>query len=376
MIIVIVFSTVLAVAYALLLLLFWIKWNQISISKAESINFPKVSVVIPFRNEALSLPQLLNAIYNQDYPKEKFEVILINDRSMDEGKQIVEEFIKEKEIKSIRFFDLDKGQYGKKAALYAAVSKARHEVILQTDADVTMSSRWISTMVSSFEDNSVKAVLGPVEMRPTKGFWSRFAALEFLSLQATGAALTQQNMPVMSNGANMAYYKADWIKHHGEGQSLSSGDDTFFIQRMAIEGNSSVAFVKSREAIISTNATIGFKEFINQRVRWGGKTPAYPLKAAKWLAGFIGLLNLTIVFLFLAGILNKDFALLGFSLIIAKSFSDFLLLRSYASFFKSHKTLTVFIPSAIIYPWYIVITSIWILIAPKKTKWKGRPIRV
>ena len=51
------------------------------------------SVIIPFRNEAKTLPHLLNSILKLNYPKNLFEVILIDDDSDDNSVDIIQSFI-------------------------------------------------------------------------------------------------------------------------------------------------------------------------------------------------------------------------------------------------------------------------------------------
>ena len=54
----------------------------------------KFSICIPFRNEAENLPVLLYSLSQIDYPKNRFEIIMVNDGSMDSSVQIIEDFIK------------------------------------------------------------------------------------------------------------------------------------------------------------------------------------------------------------------------------------------------------------------------------------------
>ena len=53
----------------------------------------KVSVVIAARNEEEYLPGLLNDLINQDYPKDKLEIIVANDRSTDNSGAIVKKMM-------------------------------------------------------------------------------------------------------------------------------------------------------------------------------------------------------------------------------------------------------------------------------------------
>ena len=53
-----------------------------------SQTLPTVSVIVPARNEAAKITQCLEAIFAQEYPREKIEVILVNDHSEDATREI------------------------------------------------------------------------------------------------------------------------------------------------------------------------------------------------------------------------------------------------------------------------------------------------
>ena len=73
-------------AYSVLIFSYLAGWKRILRKKLPSeVPLLKVSVVIPFRNEEKSLPQLLEDLASQNYPADKFEVILVDDHSWDKS---------------------------------------------------------------------------------------------------------------------------------------------------------------------------------------------------------------------------------------------------------------------------------------------------
>ena len=65
--------------------------NPISTDHIE--NYPCVSIVIAARNEAKNIEQRIRNIMNQDYPKDKFEVIIVSDGSTDGTDDIVKTIV-------------------------------------------------------------------------------------------------------------------------------------------------------------------------------------------------------------------------------------------------------------------------------------------
>ena len=103
-------------------------------SKYEQ-SLPFTTVVIAARNEENNLPSLLDDLVNQKIDKNKFEVIIANDRSIDKTEKIINEYSnKYKFIKAIHI--TKKGEMApKKYALENAINKSKGKIILATDAD-------------------------------------------------------------------------------------------------------------------------------------------------------------------------------------------------------------------------------------------------
>lgn len=77
----------------------------------EPQELPSVTVMIPARNEGLTIGQTLNAIVSLDYPKDRFEVLLLNDGSTDETESIGRQF--EREYPFVKVINMEDGGRGK-----------------------------------------------------------------------------------------------------------------------------------------------------------------------------------------------------------------------------------------------------------------------
>lgn len=110
---------------------------------------PRVSVLIPARNEEENIGNCLNSLFKQDFPN--LEIIVIDDQSTDGTARIVEEFQeKSKSVKLIRGKKLPPGWIGKNYALCQGVQKARGEYLLFLDADVMITSPKCITQTVSY----------------------------------------------------------------------------------------------------------------------------------------------------------------------------------------------------------------------------------
>lgn len=95
---------------------------------------PKVSILIPARNEEQNIGKSLEGLLKQDYPN--FEIIVLNDHSEDNTLQVIEAYQKQdSRIKSINGKDLPDGWLGKNWACHQLSQVAAGEIFIFTDAD-------------------------------------------------------------------------------------------------------------------------------------------------------------------------------------------------------------------------------------------------
>ncbi len=164
------------VAYCLIALLyFWVLYNtpilaiglrhmrradsQKKRQKAEKHDeLPMVSIVVPARDEENVIERLLIALTKIDYPREKEEVIIVEDASKDKTAEICRNYA-EKYPELIRFFHRDVST-GKPSALNYGFKQAKGEIVAVFDADNVPEPDVLMQAVRYFEDPSVAAVQG------------------------------------------------------------------------------------------------------------------------------------------------------------------------------------------------------------------------
>ncbi len=97
--------------------------------------WPKLSVVIAARDEAVTLPAAMHSLRQQDYPA--LEIIIVDDRSVDQTGEVIDELVKkDPRIKAEHVRVLPKSWLGKVHALACATRVATGDWLLFTDADV------------------------------------------------------------------------------------------------------------------------------------------------------------------------------------------------------------------------------------------------
>ena len=111
---------------------------------------PLASVVIAARNEEENLPALLKDLTKQSYPLDKIEVIIVNDRSTDRTREILEEASQKYSfIRVVNINNKSKDMTPKKHALNQGINISKGEIIISTDADCRVGKNWVLSMVNS-----------------------------------------------------------------------------------------------------------------------------------------------------------------------------------------------------------------------------------
>ncbi len=336
------------------------------------------SIVIPFRNEAGSLPALLNSIENINYPKHLFEFIFVDDDSTDNSIEVINYHL-EHSLKAGPSISIIKNSRNsnspKKDAITTALKTARNEWIITTDADCILSENWLKTIDSYIQQNECNMIVAPVTYISNSSFLHQFQVLDFLSLQASTISGFGLRNPFLCNGANLAYKKGVFKKVNGfkNNNSIASGDDIFLLEKFLQFDKSKVSYLKSNEAIVKTFPVNTFNELINQRVRWASKTSNYNLIFGKLIGILILVGNCIIAFSPLLVYYEIITATSAISYFLMKLFFDFLLLERISSFYKQKLTFSSYLFSSFIYPYFTLLIVLKSLFS--NYKWKGRTFK-
>ena len=259
------------------------------------VNVP-VSVIISARNEADKLPENLPPILEQNYPD--FEVIVVNDCSVDNSENVLKEIqLKYPNLKIVTVVENDRHKTGKKFALTMGIKASKNEHLLFTDADCKPASTdWISRMAANFS-GSTEIVLGYSPYYKTRGFLNsliRFetskTAINYLSTALAGNAY-------MGIGRNLAYTKTLFFKNKGFASHMHvmSGDDDLFVNQNATADNTAIEI--HPDAFTFSDAKNTFASLFVQKRRHMGVGKLYKNKHRRMLSfdaltGFLFYLSL------------------------------------------------------------------------------------
>ncbi|HWZ22809.1 MAG TPA: glycosyltransferase [Cytophagaceae bacterium] len=355
-----------------ILYFYWIKIPVFK-SSTEKVAFTQLSVLIAVRNEADTIALLLKDLEKQSYSNSHFEVLVLDDHSEDATFQIVQNFM-EKTTLHLRLLKMQDGVFGKKNAISEGVKNAVGMLIVTTDGDCRVGTRWLESIEYFHKKGNVKMITGGVAFLKGNTLREKILQIEFASLIGSGAASLAMGYPNMCNGANLAYEKEAFLEVGGYGNAdkLASGDDEFLMHKIYRKYPGQVAFLKNKEAVVETQAPSSWKAFFNQRVRWASKWESYTYWHIKLLAFLIFGSNLALILNFVVSPMESYPLFLFLAFLMLKFLIEFLFLRSVLVYFGRKLNLMAFLVTEMLYPFYVVLFAL--LGRTGKYRWKDREI--
>lgn len=348
-----------------------IVWLIYGFSKVKSFEssglLPKTkfTIIVPFRDEAKNLPLLLDCFSKLNYPKDLFEVILVDDESAEEFTTQSFKF-RVSIIKNNRVSNSPK-----KDAISTAMQTVNTDWIITTDADCVVNENWLLSLDNYIQSHNVSMIAGAVTYVCEDSFLHHFQQLDLASLQGATIGSFGLGKGFMCNGANFAYTKSLFEALNGfEGNNnLASGDDVFLLQKAIAHFPEKVHYLKSQNNIVITKPLDDWKSLFYQRVRWASKTASYQSKFG------IGL-GLVVFGGNLCWVIGFGYWLLGaipfyniVSLFLLKFAVDAVLIYK-ANRFLIKKRMRYLILSSLFYPFFSTSVALYSLFG--KYEWKGR----
>jgi len=334
----------------------------------------KVSVLIAARNEEANIALTIQDILNQNYPSHLFEIIVVDDHSIDNTAKIIQSF-SNFGVKLIELKEKEPLNSYKKKAISTAINYATGELIVATDADCRMGENWLSALVSMYEEKNLLFISGPVVYHNEKSLFQRFQTLEFLYLIGLGAASIGNKRSSTCNGANLAYQRKVFFELNGFAgiDDLASGDDELFLQKVAEKYPTRIGFCKNQDAIVYTEAKEDLQSFLSQRKRWASKSTHYKNKSIVILGVCIWLYNVFLISGIVNALFNPSFLPIVYICLGLKILIELLFLTPICRFAKRSSYLIYLPYLSILHVFYLIY--IGIAGNSGRYQWKGRMVR-
>lgn len=257
-----IIATALVVARSLLLAV--LAWRQRDAYRRRAPvqvePWPDVSVLIAAHNEGKVIAKTLRSVLDGDYAG-RLEAIVVDDGSNDDTASECQRIATNDS--RVRLFSQAKA--GKSAALYRAMTEARHEIVVFLDADTLFEPATIRKLMEELADPRVGAVSGNARVGNERNFVTRCQALEYIcGFNLDRRAYTAWNCVTVVPGAISAFRRAAIDEAGGFSQDTLAEDTdmTLALHRLGWR----VGYAP--EAIAWTEAPETWHALAKQRVRW------------------------------------------------------------------------------------------------------------
>ncbi|MBD3346901.1 MAG: glycosyltransferase [Chitinivibrionales bacterium] len=337
--------------YYLSCILFFLR-GLLSISPQTQAHNLSFSVVIAAHNEEAIIGDCLKRVLDQSVPEERFEVIIVDDRSTDATADVVASYRRRhNNLSLIQVTETPAGVSPKKHAVAQGVRAARNEIIVFTDADCAVPSTWLATIDKYFtgETGMVQGVTVYSYVDGMNRLFFGLQATDFLSHGVISAAGIGANLPINSNANNFAFRKSvfDELDGYGSMESIISGDDDLLLQRIYESGKWKIRFMLDREGSVTTLPTPTLRGVFEQRKRWGSKTVHYGLNQVFVLSG-VFLFYVGIIAALVAGFFAPVFFGIAGIMLCSKLIGEYVLMLPGARMFHQEALRKYILPASII----------------------------
>jgi glycosyltransferase involved in cell wall biosynthesis len=252
-----------------------------------------ISVVVVARNEEKTISKCLESLITVDFPKDRYEVIVVDGASSDKTREICKRY-------PIKLVSLDRGgiSYQRNVGIMAAEGK----YVAFTDADCVVEKAWLRKLIDQVEanDGSLVAVGGPNLVFSDDPPLSRVIGYAQETLLGSGGS--PQSYRIRKNSyvnsipnCNILYIKEIIAKERYD-ESLSVGDDCELNFRLR---QKNYKFLYSPETVVWHHRPNTLKKFINKIFSYGealGQITRKHKKVVRWYTFLAAFAVLAVVF--------------------------------------------------------------------------------
>ena len=245
---------------SLYLSIFWISLFYVEgkdMLKTEKIlNYPTVSILIPAYNEENVIARTIKSMQKIDYPKDKLEIIVINDGSTDRTVEIASKF------GWIKLLNKEKG--GKGSALNFGIKHAKGEIIGVVDADSIVTRDAVKLMIPLLNDPKTAAAISALKVHKPQNLLQKLQHFEYMLAAFIRRLMASLDTLYITPGV-LSLYKKEIVTNLGGFATDTLTEDL----EMGMKLRSNGYTIKSQiKAITRTTVPETLKALYKQRLRW------------------------------------------------------------------------------------------------------------
>lgn len=365
--IIIVMGIALIVTMKNLLLVILLKYNFNNVDReagtGSNLENSFVSVVVPVRNEAATITRCVQSIINQEYSKERFELLVGNDGSTDGTFEILRKL--ESEYENLKVYDIVDtviSKPGKMNVLSQLIDNSKGDIILITDGDTEVPTGWITNMTKFL--SAENGVVTGTTLLKSSNTWGRLQSIDWGFALAMLKVLNDIGIQVASLGNNMGVTREAYESIGGLETIPFSVTEDYQIHLKIRESGFKSWLAFTPDVLALSQPTRNLYNLVQQRKRWIHGAVRMPVLV------FI-LLFLDTFFLPAILVLIWKLPVIGVALWLMKILIQWIFITFSFKILK-HKVSLVYVIPFEIYQGFVNITSLIVYVISPGVTWKGR----
>ncbi|MBI5051531.1 glycosyltransferase family 2 protein [Candidatus Micrarchaeota archaeon] len=329
-------------------LLLFVRYRKTVPVEPEATDWtPKLSVVIPAYNEERNLRRCIDSVLNADYPREKLEIIVVDDSSTDSTYEIAKSYEK-LGVKAYR-----KENEGTAASTKNyGIRRCTGELVATLDADSYIRKDTIRKMIKHFQSEDIAAVTAAIKADEERGKNALVVIqkVEYLFTLFSRKVLTFIDAVQVTPGPFSMFRR--WVfEKIGYFENKSIAEDQELAMRIQ-QNNYKIR--SSLEAEVYTEVPKDFGSLLKQRIRWHRGGLHNSIKYLNMIGphyGDFGLVIMPLTFLSIIGIVG----------LLVISSANYLENQKYVELLGAEAIIMTFNPIHVIMGFVVLLNLIWIL---------------
>jgi biofilm PGA synthesis N-glycosyltransferase PgaC len=227
---------------------------------------PRVSVVIPAYNEAQSILGCVSSVLRSDYPRNKLEVIVVNDGSTDDTAAVLTQFLSHHPGGNVRL--ITQANSGKAHALNNGLRNwATGELAMCLDADSELRQDSVRKAAAYFQDGNVMAMAANVKIKRRPGILNLVQAFEYTVSYQMKKTLTVCNMEYIVGGVG-SMFRRSFLRQIEFYDTNTVTEDIDLTMKILHCGNKEHRVIYGADVVAYTQHALTMQDLVKQRYRW------------------------------------------------------------------------------------------------------------
>ncbi len=220
---------------------------------------PSVAIIVPCWNEEDTIGATVSSLLALEYPTDKLRIILVNDGSTDNTKEVMDSYTSNPQITVIH-----KDNEGKHTAINAGIAATDSEFIGCLDADSFVAPNALREIIPCFDDPRVAAATPAMSVHQPRNFLEQMQNTEYIIGITLRHTLSAVNGIYVTPGP-FSFYRRSVIEELGGFRHAHQAEDMEMALRMQRAG---YEIENAPRARVYTRVPHSVHKLIRQRTRW------------------------------------------------------------------------------------------------------------